>query len=274
MFSRRSDSTHTTTETVKGPSLARGPAWIVGTVLAVFGLLMLFKAPGTPLSTGGFPDGVATGDSFLGFEVNAWTAWMTIAAGVFVLIGAAQHLAARTFSLIAGLALGAMSVIALFDGDDVLGLAAANGWDALGWGIASAVLLVTALLPRIEREREVDATERHRIAERDRARIAAREDDTARRDVDRPADREQASVAEHGEPARTSTSDAVSYGDRHRAADGSVPSASSETPGGTRSEPLRRTYQAPAQTETERDAEFEQTEHQGSRKRAGLFHRH
>lgn len=133
----------------KGASLARGPAWIVGTILAVFGLILFFEVSGTPLDTGGFPDGAAVGDRFIGFEANAWTAWLTTAAGVAVLIGAAQHASAKLTSLLIGLALGAAAVIALFDGNDVLGLAAANGLTALGWGIAAAILIVTALLPRL-----------------------------------------------------------------------------------------------------------------------------
>jgi len=50
-------------------------------------------------------------------------------------------------SLIVGLALGAASVIALVDKRDVFGIFAANGATKLIWGVASAVLLVLALLP-------------------------------------------------------------------------------------------------------------------------------
>ena len=148
MFNRRSD---TTTHREKGPSLARGPAWIVGSLLAAFGLAMFFNVGGTPLPTTGFPDGEVQGQSFLGFEGNAWTAWLTTAAGVLVLIGVVQHAFTKTMALLVGLALGAMSVIALFDGEDVLGLAAANGFTKLGWGIAAAFLIITALLPRVQR---------------------------------------------------------------------------------------------------------------------------
>lgn len=146
-----------------GPSLARGPAWIVGTVLAVFGLILFFRASGTPLGTEGFPDGTTQGDRFIGFEANAWTAWFTAAAGVAALLGAAQHIAAKVTSLVVGLVVGAASVIALVDGDDVLGLAAANGLTALGWGIAAAVLIVTALLPRLVHEEHVDEDERRAV---------------------------------------------------------------------------------------------------------------
>lgn len=257
MFSRRRHDTHTETETVKGPSLARGPAWIVGLVLSIAGLALFFRAPGSPLSTAGFPDGVASGDTLLGFEANAWTAWLTTAAGIAVLIGAAQHLAARTLSLIVGLALGAMAVIALFDGDDVLGLAAANGLTALGWGIAAAVLLITALLPRARRERPVRTTDQHtghdhdrdRIAERDRARIAEREHaraSAAERQSDRTSGADRDRVA-----TPTAAAPATSHDDHATTRDGSTtvqPAAttSDERASGTppvRSAGLRHTYE-------------------------------
>lgn len=244
MFGRRSTDTHATTETVRGPSLARGPAWIVGLVLSIAGLALFFRAPGSPLSFDGFPDATASGDTFLGFEANAWTAWLTTAAGVLVLIGAAQHLLARTLSLITGLVLGAAAVIALFDGDDVLGLAAANGWTALGWGVAAAILLITALLPRAKRTRTVDTTDRDRdhIADRDRARIAEREharamDRDRTHDVDQDADRDfdRNRDAAHpmteradrpvGQPAATTSGERT---------DGTPP---------VRSAPLRHTYE-------------------------------
>lgn len=133
--------------TDKGVSLARGPALALGSILLAFGLLA-FLADGTS-PTDGFPDGtVSDFETILGIGVNDWTAFFTATAGGLLLFGAAQHALAKTMSLVVGLALGACSVIALVDGDDVLGLAAANGWTKLGWGIAAAILLVNTLLPR------------------------------------------------------------------------------------------------------------------------------
>lgn len=142
-MAQRINDGHTDT----GASLARGPALVLGSILLAFGLLA-FLADGTS-PTDGFPDGtVRDAESFLGVGVNDWTAFFTATAGGLLLFGAAQHLLAKTMSLIVGLALGACSVIALVDGDDVLGLAAANGWTKLFWGVAAAILLVNALLPR------------------------------------------------------------------------------------------------------------------------------
>lgn len=136
----------------EGPGLARGPALIMGAILSAAGLILFLKAGDTP--TDMFPDGTQNGPSFLGFETNGWTAWFTTAAGALLLFGAAQHLLAKTMSLVVGLALGACSVIALVDGDDVLGLAAANGATKLGWGVAAAVLLVNTLLPRVKHKQD------------------------------------------------------------------------------------------------------------------------
>ncbi|MDQ2676915.1 MAG: hypothetical protein M3Y34_08910, partial [Actinomycetota bacterium] len=96
-----------------GAGLARGPAYIIGSILAAFGLIMLLSGGSDPVdfATGGFPDGDATGDKFIGFEWNGWTAWITIAAGVLLLFGAAQHALAKGFSLVVGLALGACALI-------------------------------------------------------------------------------------------------------------------------------------------------------------------
>lgn len=98
--------------------------------------------------------------------MNGWTAWLTAAGGVLVLIGALQHVVAKAISLGVGIALAAATGMALVAGD-VLGLAAANGYTALGWGVAAALLILTALLPR--RTHDVpDRTDEGRVtAERD-----------------------------------------------------------------------------------------------------------
>jgi len=153
-------TTHDDTHVKKGPGLARGPALILGSILLAFPLLAMpflgdqgFDFPGS----GNLTDGTAEGDTFLGFELNGWTLLITAAAGGLLLFGAAQHLLAKVISLIVGLALGAAAVIALADGDDVLGLAAANGLTKLAWGIAAALLLLNTLMPRI-RHKKPDRT--------------------------------------------------------------------------------------------------------------------
>jgi hypothetical protein len=139
----------TRTRTEKGVSLARGPALILGTILEVAGLYFLYKQHGFP-KLSNFPNGDAPvqGKVFLGiFGANGWTGLFTAAAGGLLLFGAAQHLLAKTMSLIVGLALGAAAVIAVIS-SNVLGLAAANGWTRLGWGVCAIILLFNTLVPR------------------------------------------------------------------------------------------------------------------------------
>jgi hypothetical protein len=142
------------THTVKGPGLARGPALIIGTILAVFGLILFLHDGAT--STGGFPDADVNAGTFLGFESNGWTAFVTTAAGVALLFGAAQHLLAKTMSLIVGVVLAACAVLALVNGPGVLGLAAANWATELGWGIAAVLLLLNLFAPRIKKEEPLE----------------------------------------------------------------------------------------------------------------------
>jgi hypothetical protein len=143
------DTTETRTE--KGISLARGPALILGTILLAAGLYFLYKEHFFPKFSN-FPNGSAPveGKVFGTFGANGWTGMLTAVAGGLLLFGAAQHLLAKTMSLIVGIALGAAAVIALISGD-VLGLAAANGWTELAWGIAAAILLFNTLIPRRRR---------------------------------------------------------------------------------------------------------------------------
>jgi hypothetical protein len=193
----------------KGPSLAKGPNLIIGTILVAYGLSGLLRTAGHqfPSFSSNFPDADVTGSSWLGPEINGWTVWLCIAAGALLLFGAAQHHLAKIMSLIVGLALGAAAIIALIDGD-VLGLAAANGWTELGWGIASAILLLNVFSPRRTRERPVGrgtaapagagtavptyARDRDRLTDDDRDRLPADRDRLTDDDRDRiAADRER-----------------------------------------------------------------------------------
>jgi hypothetical protein len=173
----------TTTRTEKGISLARGPALILGTILTAVGLYLLYKARTFPPFSN-FPNGTATkdGDYIFGlFAANGWTAMLTAVAGGLLLFGAAQHLLAKTMSLIVGIALGAAAVIGLISGD-VLGMAATNGWTELGWGACAVILLFNTLVPR--RRRTVVVADQAAmagtapVAERDRAAVTSEDDAT------------------------------------------------------------------------------------------------
>jgi hypothetical protein len=141
-----------------GPSLAKGPALLAGTLLVAFGLAGLLKNSDFPSVSSSFPDGTVQGTNLLGFEVNGWTDFFAITAGALLLFGAAQHHLAKFMSLIVGLALAACAVIAVIDGEDVLGLAAANTWTKVGFAVAGGAMLINALMPRTTRRREVGTT--------------------------------------------------------------------------------------------------------------------
>jgi hypothetical protein len=138
----------------KGISLAKGPVAVIGVALLALGLLgLVFGGNGftsDPVS------GTAQGTKWLGLEANGWSNVLFAGAGALLLFGSPLHWGAKTLSLIVGLALGAASVIALVDGDDVFGIFAANGLTKLVWGVAAAVLLVLALLPRVGRDKQRD----------------------------------------------------------------------------------------------------------------------
>ena len=131
----------------KGISLAKGPVGVIGLLALIYGITALIFG-GHSFATQPL-DGTVTGKTWLGLEVNAWSSLLFIGAGALLLFGAPLHWGAKSLSLIVGLALGAASVIALVDGDDVFGIFAANGLSALVWGVAAAVLLILALVPRV-----------------------------------------------------------------------------------------------------------------------------
>jgi Domain of unknown function (DUF4383) len=160
-----------------GVSLAKGPVALIGLSLLAYGVTA-FILGGHSFTLHPF-SGTVQGKTWIGLEVNAWSSLLFIAAGALLLFSAPAHWAAKSMSLIVGLALGAASVIALYDKQDVFGIFAANGPTKLVWGAAGALLIVLSLLPRVgrkqaprpapdrrERAPAPRAVERERIAER------------------------------------------------------------------------------------------------------------
>jgi hypothetical protein len=155
----------------KGISLAKGPVAIVGVALLAYGISgLIFGGHGFAQHA---ISGTQTGRTWLGIEANGWSNLLFAGSGALLLFGSPLHWGAKSLSLIVGLVLGAASVIALVDGDDVFGIFAANGPTKLVWGIAAAVLLVLALLPRVGGDKHTDDRDKHgfsakRVVERDR----------------------------------------------------------------------------------------------------------
>ncbi len=89
------------------------------------------------------------GKTWLGLEVNGWSGLLFVAAGLLLLLGAPMHWGAKGLSLIVGIALAVLCLIALANGNGALGIFAANGLTELVWGAAGALLIVLSLLPRV-----------------------------------------------------------------------------------------------------------------------------
>jgi hypothetical protein len=155
----------------KGVSLAKGPVGIIGMILLAYGVTALIFG-GRSFTTQAL-DGTVNGETWLGLEVNGWSDLLFIGTGAALMFGAPLHWGAKSVSLIVGLVLAAAAVISFVDGDDVLGIFAANGRTTLVWAIAAAVLIVLALLPRVGGGRREDRDERFRREQRARRYDAA-----------------------------------------------------------------------------------------------------
>lgn len=148
------------TTTNKGVSLAKGPAGIIGLILLVFGVTALLF--GSHSFTAHAIRGTVNGKSWLGLEVNGWSALLCAGAGLALLFAAPLHWGAKTISLVVALILGDAALLAFVDQHDALGIFAANHLTELAWAIAAAVLLVVALLPRVGGATEDDDRPRAR----------------------------------------------------------------------------------------------------------------
>lgn len=166
--------TTTTTHRTKGVSLAKGPVGLLGLLGLLYGITALLF--GSHSFSAHPVSGTVNGSNWIGLEVNGWSSLLFVAAGLLLLLGAPAHWGAKSMSLIVGLALGVACIIAVVDGNDVLGIFAANNLTKLVWGAAAVVLLVLSLMPRVGR-REI----------REDDEPAAEPDRLGRRRVDEPA---------------------------------------------------------------------------------------
>jgi hypothetical protein len=136
-------STHRT----KGVSLAKGPVGLIGLVLLAYGIsALIFGGHGFAQHA---PNGAVHGKTWLGLEVNGFSGLLFIAAGLLLLLSAPRHWAAKSVSLIVGIALGAIAVIAAVKDHGALGLFAANHLTEIVLGAAAVVLIGLSLLPRV-----------------------------------------------------------------------------------------------------------------------------
>jgi hypothetical protein len=141
--------------TTKGWSLAKGPVGLIGLALVAYGVTaLIFGGHGFAQHA---PTGAVYGKTWLGLDVNGWTGLLFMAAGLLLLFGAPMHWGAKTMSLIVGISLVALCLIALANGHGALGIFAANGLTELVWGAAGGLLIILSLLPRVgRRTRHID----------------------------------------------------------------------------------------------------------------------
>jgi hypothetical protein len=137
----------TTRHRTKGWSLAKGPVGLIGLGLLAYGITaLIFGGHGFAQHA---PSGAVQGKTWLGLDVNGWSALLFVAAGLLLLLGAPMHWGAKSMSLIVGISLVVLCLIALANGHGALGIFAANGLTELVWGAAGALLIILSLLPRV-----------------------------------------------------------------------------------------------------------------------------
>jgi Domain of unknown function (DUF4383) len=150
-----------TTLDARAEARRRSPAFwyclLGGATLLLVGLLGFIADASFDTSTTGDADrlgnagGTLQGDSFLGFEVNGWHNVVHIASGLLLLFGATRRGLARTVALAFGVVYGAVALIGLIDGNDVLGLIPVNPADNVLHIGLSALAIVAALASRDHR---------------------------------------------------------------------------------------------------------------------------
>ena len=108
----------------------------------------------------GNADGALQGDGFLGFEVNGWHNVVHLLSGLLLLAASRRRDHAKTVALAFGLVYGAVAVIGLIDGNDVLGLIPVNGADNVLHIALSALGVLAGLISRGDERDERVATRR------------------------------------------------------------------------------------------------------------------
>jgi hypothetical protein len=143
----RTDTYDDTVKPRRGVSLAKGPVAVIGIAALALGVLGFIFADQS--FTFDAPSGTVEGSNFLGIEGNGWTWVMFAAAGLLLLLGSPIHWGAKSMAFMVGVAMVVGALIALSDGDDVLGIIATNNWTKLIMGAGGAALIVLSMMPRV-----------------------------------------------------------------------------------------------------------------------------
>ena len=151
-------ATSTSSARTAGRDTARTPAqWyclLTGLTLLLAGVLGF-------IADSSFDTGSnVQGDSFLGFEVNAIHNLVHVASGLVLLGAFAKRAAAKAVALGFGLVYGAVAVVGLVDGSDVLGLIPVNAADNLLHIALAALGVLTGVLSHGDDRRVATTTDR------------------------------------------------------------------------------------------------------------------
>jgi hypothetical protein len=178
-----------------GISLAKGPVALIGIASLALGVLGFIFAS----RSFGFdaPSGTVEGANFIGIEGNGWTWVAFAAAGLLLLLGSPIHWGAKSMAFIVGVVFVVGALIALSDGNDILGIVATNNWTKLILGAAGAGLILLSMMPRVGRRRGGAPA-----ATRDRDRDHDREPEEP---ADRRFDRDREPVATNSRATTTTT---------------------------------------------------------------------
>lgn len=118
-------------------------AGVAGLFLTALGGLALISADvafGTVDTLAGQPE-------FLIWTVSGWTAILWLAMGVFGLASIARLDAARVYSLLAGVVFSVAAVWGVIDGNDVVGLLAADTTNNIAHAMLAGLGLMVGMLP-------------------------------------------------------------------------------------------------------------------------------
>jgi hypothetical protein len=142
-------ATTETTRTGHGLSLAKGPIAIVGMLAIAYGVLaFIFGGNSFALH---IPHGYVGDGRFLKLLTNGWTDALFAAGGLALLLGSPAHWLAKSHAMLVAFVFGAAAVIGAIRGNGVFGIFAANSTTEIVWGAVAVVLVVLAMMPRIER---------------------------------------------------------------------------------------------------------------------------
>jgi hypothetical protein len=136
----------------RGRSLAQWFCLIVGPTLILVGLLGFLAEAKFDTAQGGDP-GQLDGEDFIIFEVNGWHNVFHIISGLFLLLFAGRHAAAKSAVLAFAAVYALVSIIGLLDGKDILDVIPIDEADNVLHIVLAAAALVAGLVSTRERGR-------------------------------------------------------------------------------------------------------------------------